>query len=136
MTMPVLKHDTMPARTEGDVVLVRQTVRKWAAELGFSLVDLTKIVTAASELARNTLIHGGGGTVRLEALGEGPRKGLRLTFEDQGPGIPDIDLALKDGYTTGAGLGLGLSGSKRLVSEFEIVSRVGEGTRVTVTKWK
>ena len=121
---------------ETDVVLVRQAVRKWAAELGFSLVDQTKIVTAASELARNTLIHGGGGTVRLEALTEGVRKGLRLTFEDKGPGIADIELALRDGYTTGGGLGLGLSGSKRLMNEFEIVSRVGEGTRVTVTKWK
>src|SRR4051794_14309581 len=134
--MPVLKHETLPARSETDVVLVRQAVRKWAAELGFSLVDQTKVVTAASELARNTLIHGGGGTARLEALAEGNRRGLRLTFEDQGPGIPDLELALKDGYTTGGGLGLGLSGSKRLMSEFEIVSRVGEGTRVTVTKWK
>jgi len=134
--MPVLKHETLPARSENDVVLVRQAVRKWAGELGFSLVDLTKIVTAASELARNTLIHGGGGTVRLESLAEGTRKGLRLTFEDQGQGIPDIDLALRDGYTTGGGLGLGLSGSKRLMSDFQIVSRVGEGTRVTVTKWK
>jgi serine/threonine-protein kinase RsbT len=134
--MPVLKHDTLPARTETDIVLVRQAVRKWAAELGFTLVDQTKIVTAASELARNTFVHGGGGTVRLEALTEGVRKGLRLIFEDQGPGIPDVNLALRDGYTTGNGLGLGLSGSKRLVSEFEIVSRVGEGTRVTVTKWK
>jgi serine/threonine-protein kinase RsbT len=136
MAMPVLKHETLPARSENDVVLVRQAVRKWAGELGFSLVDLTKIVTAASELARNTLIHGGGGTVRLESLAEGTRKGLRLTFEDQGQGIPDIDLALRDGYTTGGGLGLGLSGSKRLMSDFQIVSRVGEGTRVTVTKWK
>ena len=134
--MPVLKHETLPARAEADVVQVRQVVRKWAAELGFSLVDLTKIVTAASELARNTLTHGGGGTVRLEALSEGSRKGLRLVFEDQGPGIPDLDLALRDGYTTGGGLGLGLSGSKRLMSEFDIVSRVGEGTRVTVVKWK
>jgi serine/threonine-protein kinase RsbT len=134
--MPVLKHETMPVRAEADVVLVRQAVRKWAGELGFSLVDQTKVVTAASELARNTLIHGGGGTVRLEALNDGPRRGLRLTFEDQGPGIPDLELALRDGYTTGGGLGLGLSGSKRLMSEFDIASRVGEGTRVTVVKWK
>ena len=134
--MPVQKHDTLPVRSETDIVLVRQAVRKWAAELTFSLVDQTKIVTAASELARNTLIHGGGGTVRLEALAEGVRKGLRLTFEDQGPGIPDVELALRDGYTTGGGLGLGLSGSKRLVSEFNLDSRVGEGTRVTVIKWK
>lgn len=134
--MPVLKTDSHPVRSENDVVLVRQAARKWAAEIGFSLVDQTKIVTAASELARNTLVHGGGGTARLESLTEGNRKGLRLTFEDKGPGIVDLDLALKDGYTTGGGLGLGLSGSKRLMSEFEIVSRVGEGTRVTVTKWK
>ena len=118
------------------MVLVRQAVRKWAAEIGFSLVDQTKIVTAASELARNTLIHGGGGTARLEALTEGGRKGLRLTFEDKGPGIADPELALRDGYTTGGGLGLGLSGSKRLMSEFDLVSRVGEGTRVVVAKWK
>jgi serine/threonine-protein kinase RsbT len=111
-------------------------VRKWAAELGFSLVDQTKTITAASELARNTLIHGGGGTAQLEALSEGGRKGIRLTFEDKGPGIPDLDLALRDGYTTGSGLGLGLSGSKRLMSDFNLVSRVGEGTRVTVAKWK
>ncbi len=134
--MPVLKHETMPVRSETDVVLVRQAVRKWTAEMSFTLVDQTKIVTAASELARNTLIHGGGGTARLEALTEGIRKGIRLTFEDQGPGIPDIELALKDGYTTGTGLGLGLSGSKRLMTDFEIVSRVGQGTRVTVAKWK
>lgn len=134
--MSVLKHDTMPIRSESDVLLVRQTARKWAIELGFSLVDQTKILTAASELARNTLIHGGGGSARLEALSEGIRKGLRLIFEDQGPGIADIELALRDGYTTGTGLGLGLSGSKRLMSEFDLLSRVGEGTRVTVVKWK
>jgi serine/threonine-protein kinase RsbT len=134
--MPVGKTDTMPVRSEGDVVKVRQAVRQWAAELGFSLVDQTKVVTAASELARNVLVHGGGGSACLETLHEGTRKGLRLTFEDQGPGIPDIELALRDGYTTGGGLGLGLGGSKRLVNEFTIVSRVGEGTRVTITRWK
>src|SRR5262249_263165 len=134
--MPGQKHDTLPVRSETDIVLVRQAVRKWAAELTFSLVDQTKIVTAASELARNTLIHGGGGTVRVEAVGEGMRMGRRQTFEDQGPGIPELELALRDGYTTGGGLGLGLSGSRRLVSEFAIDSRVGEGTRVTVIKWK
>jgi serine/threonine-protein kinase RsbT len=136
MAMAALPSDVLPIRSEADVVLVRQAARTWAAELGFRLVDQTKIVTAASELARNTLTHGGGGTVRLEAVAEGARKGLRLTFEDQGPGIPDVDLALKDGYTTGTGLGLGLSGSRRLMSDLQIVSRVGEGTRVTVTKWK
>jgi serine/threonine-protein kinase RsbT len=105
-------------------------------ELRFSLVDQTKIVTAASELARNTLDYGGGGTVKLEVLQDGIRQGLQLTFEDKGPGIPDIQLALKDGFTTGTGLGMGLSGTKRLVNEFKIVSQVGEGTCVTITKWK
>jgi serine/threonine-protein kinase RsbT len=105
-------------------------------ELRFSLVDQTKIVTAASELARNTLDYGGGGTVKLEVLQDGIRQGLQLMFEDKGPGIPDIELALKDGFTTGNGLGMGLSGTKRLVNEFKIVSQVGEGTCVTITKWK
>lgn len=126
----------MSIQSSADVVLVRQSVRQWAVELRFSLVDQTKIVTAASELARNTLDYGGGGTVKLEALQEGIRRGLRLTFEDKGPGIPDLDLALKDGFTTGSGLGLGLSGTKRLVNEFQIVSQVGQGTCVTITKWK
>jgi len=126
----------MCIQSSADVVLVRQAVRQWAVELRFSLVDQTKIVTAASELARNTLDYGGGGMVKLEALHEGIRRGLRLTFEDKGPGIPDLDLALKDGFTTGGGLGMGLSGTKRLVNEFNIVSQVGKGTCVTITKWK
>jgi serine/threonine-protein kinase RsbT len=134
--MDMLRHEMMSIQSSADIVLVRQVVRKWSVELGFSLVDQTKVVTAASELARNTLDYGGGGTVKLETLQEGMRRGLRLTFADQGPGIPDIDLALKDGYTTGGGLGMGLSGTKRLVNEFEIVSRVGEGTCITITKWK
>ena len=134
MGMPTF--ETMSIQSAADIVLVRQSVRQLAVELGFSLVDQTTIVTAASELARNTMDYGGGGTVKLEALQEGIRRGLRLTFEDQGPGIPDIDLALKDGYTTGYGLGLGLSGTKRLVNEFNIVSQVGKGTCVTITKWK
>ena len=134
--MAVTKHETLAIRIQSDMVQVRQAVRQWASELGFSLVDQTKIVTAASELARNVLVHGGGGSARLEILQESPRRGLRLVFEDQGPGIPDTELALRDGYTTGVGLGLGLGGSKRLVNEFEIVSRPGEGTRVTITKWK
>ena len=134
--MVVTKDEVLEIRTSDHVVLVRQAVRKWATELGFSLVDQTKMITAASELARNTLDHGGGGTVRLEALQQGTRNGLRLTFEDQGPGIPDVEKALTDGYTTGKGMGMGLSGSKRLVNEFEIDSRVGEGTRVTITRWK
>jgi serine/threonine-protein kinase RsbT len=126
----------MSIQSSADVVLVRQAVRQLAVELRFSLVDQTKIVTAASELARNTLDYGGGGMVKLEALQEGIRRGLRLTFEDKGPGIPDIELALKDGFTTGGGLGMGLSGTKRLVNEFNIVSEVGKGTCVTITKWK
>jgi len=130
------KLETMSIQSSADVMLVRQAARKLAVELSFSLVDQTKIVTAASELARNTLDYGGGGTVKLEVLEEGRRRGLRLTFEDQGPGIPDLDLALKDGYSTGSGLGMGLSGTKRLVNEFNIVSHVGEGTCITITKWK
>jgi serine/threonine-protein kinase RsbT len=134
--MAVQKSDVLPIIGEADVVQVRQAVRKWVLELGFGLVDQTKMVTAASELARNTLEYGGGGTVLLEALSEPPRRGIRLTFEDRGPGIPDIGLALKDGYTTGGGMGLGLGGAKRLVNEFEIESSPGEGTRVSITRWK
>jgi serine/threonine-protein kinase RsbT len=134
--MDTLKTDRQPVRGSEDIVLVRQAVRAWAVELGFSLVDQTKIVTAASELARNTVIYGGGGTVSLEALADGARRGLRLTFEDEGPGIKDIEQAMKDGFTTGHGLGLGLSGAKRLSSEFEIVSALGQGTRVTIARWR
>ena len=118
------------------LVAVRQAVRAKAEELRFSLVDQTRIITAASELARNTLQHGGGGSVTIEIVENGIHRGLRLTFKDQGPGIPDLELAMKDGYTTGGGLGLGMSGSKRLVNEFKILSKVGEGTEVSVTKWK
>jgi serine/threonine-protein kinase RsbT len=118
------------------LVAVRQAVRAKAEELRFSLVDQTRIITAASELARNTLKHGGGGSVAIEIVENGTRLGLRLTFKDQGPGIPDLELAITDGYTTGGGLGLGLSGSKRLVNEFTILSKVGEGTEVSITKWK
>lgn len=134
--MIALRSETLSIQSSSDVVLVRQAVRQLAIELGFSLVEQTKIVTAASELARNTLDYGKGGTVQLEGLQEERRKGLRLTFVDQGPGIPDIELALKDGYTTGNGLGMGLSGAKRLVSEFKIDSTVGLGTCITATKWK
>lgn len=116
--------------------MVRQVVRTRAAEIGLSLVDQTKIVTAASELARNTLDYGKGGHVRLELLRNDSRSGIKLVFEDQGPGIKDIELAMTDGYTTGNGLGLGLSGSKRLVNEFDIWSRPGEGTRITIVRWK
>ena len=134
--MIVLRDDNLPIKTSDDVVRVRQEARIRAVEIGLSLVDQTKIVTAASELARNTLDYGGGGTARLQIVQNGMRKGLKLTFEDQGPGIPDIELALKDGYTTGSGLGLGLSGARRLSNEFEIHSTVGEGTRVSITRWK
>jgi serine/threonine-protein kinase RsbT len=133
--MAVISTETMPVVSEADIVAVRRCVRESAAKLGFSLVDQTKFVTAASELARNTLIHGRGGTMELATL-NGPRTGIRLIFEDKGPGIPNIDLALRDGFTTGSGLGLGLGGAKRLVSQFELDSRVGEGTKVTVIRWK
>lgn len=132
----VSRADVLQLRAENDVVVVRQAVRTWAVQQGFTLVDQTKMVTAASEIARNTVVYGRGGTVRLEALEEGARKGLRLTFEDQGPGIPDLQLALSDGYSTGTGLGMGLGGAKRLVNHFEIDSRPGQGTRVTLTRWK
>lgn len=128
--------ERMPITNSEDVVRVRQRVREWAVKLGFSLVDQTKMVTAASELARNTLDYGGGGTAHLEVLQNGNRSGLRLTFEDHGPGIANLELALKDGYTTGGGLGLGLGGAKRLANEFDIVSHPGEGTCVRITKWK
>lgn len=134
--MVVVRDETLPVRGSDDVVRVRQEVRARAVEAGFGLVDQTKIVTAASELARNTLDYGGGGTARIEMIHSGLRRGLRLTFEDKGPGIPNVDLALTDGYTTGGGLGLGLSGAKRLSNEFEIRSVVGEGTRVTIARWK
>ena len=134
--MAVLLSEQRPIRSSEDVVGVRQAVRQRAVELGFNLVDQTKIVTAASELARNTLIYGGGGMLRLEGIEEGARRGLRLTFEDEGPGIANVELALKDGYTTGNGLGLGLSGARRLSNEFAIDSRVGEGTRVTIVRWR
>lgn len=134
--MAVEKIETLQIASEQDVVTVRQTVKAWAAQQGLSIVDQTKIVTAASELGRNTLIYGGGGTATLEALVEGGRKGVRVTFDDKGPGIPNLDLAMQDGYTTGKGMGLGLSGSKRLVHEFHIRSLVGEGTTITIVRWK
>lgn len=134
--MAILRHELMDVRSENDIVVVRQVVRKWAVDQGLGLVDQTKIVTAASELARNTVAYGGGGTLCLEAVQDGARRGIRLTFEDRGPGIADLALALRDGYTTGTGMGLGLGGSKRLVNEFDIWSQPGEGTRVTVTRWR
>ena len=134
--MTVLLSDQRVVQTAEDVVAIRQAVRHRAVELGFNLVDQTKIVTAASELARNTVQYGGGGTVTIEALENLGRRGLRLTFADEGPGIADIDQAMKDGFTTGGGLGLGLSGAKRLSNDFHIDSRPGQGTRVTITRWR
>jgi serine/threonine-protein kinase RsbT len=134
--MIVQRAETYPLQTSDDVVRVRQIVRGWSVELGFSLIDQTKVVTAASELARNTVIHGAGGTARLEALQDGGRRGLRVVFEDKGPGIADVDQALRDGYTSGIGLGLGLGGARRLSNEFLIESHVGEGTRVTIVRWR
>lgn len=128
--------DTLAIRTAEDVVKVRQAVRARAIQTGLSLVDQTKIVTAASELARNALDYGGGGTLAMQIIDDTPRRGVRLTFEDQGPGIADVQLALKDGYSTGTGLGLGLGGARRLCNEFSIESRVGTGTKVTVARWK
>ncbi len=129
--------ETFQMRTDEDVLRVRQTVRIWMVEQrNFGLVDQTKMVTAASELGRNVVVHGGGGTARLELLADGGRQGIRVTFQDHGPGIANVEQALRDGFTTGDGLGLGLGGSKRLVDDFEIESEVGKGTRVTITKWK
>jgi serine/threonine-protein kinase RsbT len=134
--MAVVRTESLPLRAEQDVVLARQAVRKLTQELKFSLVDQTKMVTAASELARNTVIYGGGGVMRVEVLLDGAKNGLRLTFEDQGPGIPDLALAMKDGWTSGNGLGMGLSGAKRLVNDFDIATEVGKGTRVMIARWK
>jgi serine/threonine-protein kinase RsbT len=134
--MQVLDSESLGVRTSEDIVIVRQAVRKKSIALGLGLVDQTKFVTAASELARNTLDHGGGGTVQIERVQNETKTGIRLVFEDQGPGIPDIDLALTEGYTSANGMGLGLSGSKRLSHEFEIWSEVGKGTRVSIVRWK
>lgn len=125
-----------PLRSEQDIVLARQLVRKLTQELGFSLVDQTKMVTAASELARNALIYGRGGTLHWEKMNGGERRGLKLLFADEGPGIPNLDLAMTDGWTSGNGLGMGLTGAKRLVNEFDIDTQVGGGTRVTIVRWK
>ena len=134
--MAVLRDELIGLRSTDDIIKARQLVRDCAIFLGLSLVDQTKIVTAASELARNTLVHGGGGEMRLQALNDGPRRGVKVIFADRGPGIPDIELAMKDGYTTRGGLGLGLSGSKRLVNEFAIESQPGKGTTVSIVRWK
>ena len=134
--MTVTKRELLPLQTSSDVVVARQKVRQWAIELRFSLVDQTKLVTAASELARNALDHGRGGQMAIEIVNGAARIGLKLVFEDNGPGIPDIQMALKDGFTTGPGMGLGLGGSKRLVNDFSIESEVGKGTKITVVRWK
>ncbi len=132
----VLKSESFPIRSSEDVVIVRQAVRIQAVSLGFGLVDQTKLVTASSELARNTLDYGGGGAAQLEVIQNDQRAGLRVVFEDQGPGIPDVNQALSDGFTSGGGLGLGLGGAKRLSHEFEISSKPGVGTRVSILRWK
>jgi serine/threonine-protein kinase RsbT len=134
--MSTTKTDELPIRTEQEVVLARQGVRRLAQELGFGIVDQTKLVTAASELGRNTLIYGKGGVMRWEVVVDGGRRGLRLHFIDRGPGIPDVPLAMTDGWTSGTGMGLGLSGAKRLVNDFEIETGPETGTRVTITRWK
>lgn len=133
--MKVERRDEKPLRSQDDIVAARQAVRQWARDLEMSLIDQTKIVTAASELGRNTLVHGGGGTLTLEDVTVESRRGLRLTFADEGPGIADVEQALRDGYTSGGGLGLGLGGSRRLVNEFALESKPGHGTRVVVVKW-
>lgn len=131
-----LKQETVPIANSSDVVLARQKVRQWATEMKFTLVDQTKLVTAASELARNALDHGKGGHMVIEKVENSSKSGLKLVFEDRGPGIADIDAALRDGFTTGGGMGLGLGGSRRLVNDFHIDSEPGKGTRVTVVRWK
>jgi len=134
--MLVVRSETLPVCSEHDIVLSRQAVRRACQEVAFGLVEQTKMITAASELARNTVVYGGGGFMLLEVLQSGGRDGIRLRFEDRGPGIPNIEQALTDGWTSGKGLGLGLSGARRLVNEFDIASTPGEGTTVTIARWK
>ena len=134
--MSTVRHERMNVTAPEAVVSVRQQVREFAIDARLSLVDQTKLITAASELARNMVVYGGGGTVLIEHCEDGGRSGVRITFEDKGPGIPDIALALRDGYTSGGGLGLGLGGAKRLVTDFEIESKAGEGTKIVIARWK
>lgn len=136
MSLAVVKLSQFRLRSDVDVVAARREVTDWAREIGLSVLDRTKVVTAASELARNTVVYGGGGVMSLEIVRDGSRQGLRLTFEDKGPGIADIDRALEDGYSTAGGMGLGLPGARRLMNEFELTSTVGVGTCVTVVRWK
>lgn len=135
--MEILKSIKLPIRTQSDIVIIRKEVRTWTIAIGFGIIDQTKVITAASELARNTLDYGGGGDLTMETVtNDAGRHGVRLSFEDQGPGIPNLELALTDGYTSGGGLGMGMSGSRRLMSEFEVQTEVGKGTCVITTKWK
>lgn len=136
MEKPVAEPEPLAIRDDSDITLVRQTVRSLARELSFGLIDQTKLVTAASELARNALVHGGGGTCSIETVRDNGRTGLRVLFEDRGPGISDVDQALQDGFTTGGGLGLGLGGARRLVHNFEVQSKPGQGTRIVIVRWK
>jgi serine/threonine-protein kinase RsbT len=136
MTILILNKDAMPVVKEQDVVPFRNRVKEYATKIGMGLVNQTKLITAASELVRNMLKYGKGGKVYIEVVSKGRENGIRLIFEDKGPGIPDVALAMKDGFSTGKSLGLGLPGARRLVSEFDIQSAVGEGTKVTVIKWK
>jgi serine/threonine-protein kinase RsbT len=134
--MSVTRQELFPLNSDVDVVAARLGVRDWARHIGLSVLDLTKVVTAASELARNAVIHGGGGEMLLEIVQRGGRDGLRATFRDRGPGIPEVDLAMKDGYTSGGGMGIGLPGARRLVNEFDLATTPGEGTSVTIVRWK
>lgn len=138
MTPPtvVTKETQFPLRTDVDVVAARRGVRDWAAELGLSVLDLTKVVTAASELARNAVVHGGGGVMCLQVVRQDARQGLRVSFKDSGPGIPEVEVAMRDGFTTGTGMGIGLPGAKRLVNEFDLHSTPNTGTCVTIVRWK
>jgi serine/threonine-protein kinase RsbT len=134
--MAIVQDEILRIRSPEDIVQVRRVVREWSIASGFSLVEQTKLVTAASELARNTLMYGGGGEVQVQRLNDDQRRGVRLEFRDKGPGIPDIERALRDGYTTGGGLGLGLGGARRLANDFDIQSEPGQGTIVTIARWK
>ena len=136
LTPTVDRQQLFQLRTDADLVIARRGVKDWAGELGLSMLDLTKVVTAASELARNAIVHGGGGVMCLQIVKQGDRRGLRMTFKDEGPGIPDLELAMRDGYTSGGGLGIGLPGAKRLVNDFDVSSTTSEGTCVTIVRWK
>lgn len=135
-SLRVVREQSFSIQSDADVVAARLGVRDWARNIGLTVLDLTKVVTAASELARNALIHGGGGTMQLQVVSQGGRQGLRATFSDRGPGIPELELAMQDGYTSGTGMGIGLPGAKRLVNEFALASEPGGGTSVTILRWQ